>query len=158
MLVLLVRGFPRHISDRRALLIIFMLGISARLFFLGYPPNPDIYRYIWEGIIQNHGFNPYAVAPDDPMVAHLAQGEWRGLVAGVNHRWMTAIYPPAAMLMFRLLAWISPTVIWFKTVFLILDLGVMTDPAGADHAHASTAGFAPAGVCGKPAGHRFHLR
>jgi rSAM/selenodomain-associated transferase 2 len=126
MLVLLVRGFPRQISDRRALLIIFTLGISARLFFLVYPPNPDIYRYIWEGIIQNHGFNPYAVAPDDPMVAHLAQGEWRGLVAGVNHRWMTAIYPPAAMLMFRLLAWISPAVIWFKTVFLILDLGVMT--------------------------------
>jgi hypothetical protein len=26
-------------------------------------PGDDIWRYLWEGHIQNHGFNPYLIAP-----------------------------------------------------------------------------------------------
>jgi hypothetical protein len=75
LLVALVRRFPEHLSSGRAFPLIFALGAAARAAFLLYPPNTDIYRYIWEGAIQWHGFNPYGSAPDDPALAGLAQGD-----------------------------------------------------------------------------------
>lgn len=125
LLVMMVRFFPAHMKAAHALGLIAALGFIARSAFLFFPPNTDIYRYIWEGAIQNHGFNPYILSPDDPALAFLAQGELSGLWQDINHKWLSAIYPPAAMLFFRLLAGISPNPLFFKAVFLLFDMGVV---------------------------------
>ena len=89
------------------------------------PRTPTSIRYIWEGAVQWHGVNPYSVAPDDPALAGLAQGELAGVWQQVNHKGMTAIYPPASLLFCGAIAAISPTPLVFKAAFTLLDLGVM---------------------------------
>ncbi len=125
LLVMMFRAFPAHLKAAHALGLILGLGLAARAAFLFFPPNTDIYRYIWEGTVQNHGFNPYVTPPDDPSLAFLAQGDLSRFWHAINHKGLTAAYPPAAMLLFRLLAWISPTPLFFKSVFLLFDLGVI---------------------------------
>jgi len=126
LLVFMVRSFPAHLKTPHALSLILGLGIAARSAFLFFPPNTDIYRYIWEGVVQNHGFNPYLLPPNDPALTFLAQGDLGRIWQDLNHKAFAAVYPPAALMLFRLLAWISPTPLFFKAAFLLLDIGVMT--------------------------------
>ena len=125
LLIALVRRFPENLKPARAWILVFVLGVCGRLLFLPYPPGNDIFRYIWEGAVQNHGLNPYAIPPDSPSAVHLTIGELGSVWERINHRWLAAAYPPAAMLLFRLLAAISPSVLFFKAVFILFDLGVM---------------------------------
>jgi rSAM/selenodomain-associated transferase 2 len=125
LLIALVRSFPENLKPSRAWILVFVLGVCGRLLFLTYPPGNDIFRYIWEGVVQNHGLNPYAIPPDSPAATRLAAGDLGAVWERINHRWLTAAYPPAAMLLFRMLAAISPTVFFFKAVFILFDLGVM---------------------------------
>jgi rSAM/selenodomain-associated transferase 2 len=125
LLIALVRHFPETIKPSRAWILVFVLGACGRLLFLPYPPGNDIFRYIWEGAVQNHGLNPYAIPPDSSSAARLAVGELGAVLERVNHRWLAAVYPPAAMLLFRLLAAISPSALFFKAVFILFDIGVM---------------------------------
>jgi rSAM/selenodomain-associated transferase 2 len=125
LLVALVRWFPETLKPHHAWVLVVALGVSARLLFIPYPPGNDIFRSIWEGHVQNHGINPYLVPPDSPSLDHLAQGRLDVIRDGVNHAWLTAAYPPAALLLFRLMAWFSPSVFFFKAVFVLFDLGVM---------------------------------
>ncbi len=125
LLACMVRFFPGHLKTPQALGLIMGLGLAARSAFLFFPPNFDIYRYIWEGAVQSYGFNPYLLPPNDPALAFLAQGDLSRIWQNINHQALAAIYPPAALLFFRLLAWISPTPLLFKAAFLLLDFGVM---------------------------------
>jgi rSAM/selenodomain-associated transferase 2 len=119
------QAFPTRLTPAQALGLVFSLGVAARIAFLFFPSNTDVYRYIWEGAIQNHGFNPYVFAPNDPALAHLAQGELGGIWLQINNKSFAAIYPPAAMLLFRLLAMISPTALFFKSVLVLFDVGAL---------------------------------
>jgi rSAM/selenodomain-associated transferase 2 len=125
LLLVMVRFFPARLKTAHALCLILGMGLAVRAVFLFFPPNTDICRYIWEGAVQNHGFNPYITPPDDPSLAFLAKGDLAEAWQKINHKRLTAVYPPAAMLLLRTLAWISPTPIFFKAVFLLLDIGVM---------------------------------
>ena len=125
LLIALVRSFPESLKPSRAWILVFVLGVCGRLLFLTYPPGNDIFRYIWEGAAQNHGLNPYTIPPDSPSAVRLTVGELGAVWERINHRWLAAVYPPAAMLLFRLLAAISPSAFFFKAVFILIDLGVM---------------------------------
>jgi rSAM/selenodomain-associated transferase 2 len=120
-----VRHFPAQLKPAPAYGLILLLGIAARILFIAYPPNTDIFRYIWEGAIQLSGFNPYLTPPDHPSLSALAQGELNPIWRQLNHKGATAIYPPASMLLFRGLAAIGPTPLVFKSAFTLLDIGVM---------------------------------
>jgi len=100
LLIGLSRTFPNHLKAPRAFWVVIALGLAARAAFIFFPPNTDVYRYIWEGAIQNHGFNPYLFAPADPAVADLAHGELADIWQRINNKSLSAIYPPAAMLFF----------------------------------------------------------
>ncbi|MGB3210354.1 MAG: TIGR04283 family arsenosugar biosynthesis glycosyltransferase [Desulforhopalus sp.] len=125
LMILMVRSCPSHWSRQRIYSYVFLFGILGRLFFLTYPVSNDVYRYIWEGYIQNHGFNPYLAAPDDASLAGLINGEMRGIWEQVNHKSMSAIYPPLVTLFFRGLSAISPTPVMFKCTMIAVDLAVM---------------------------------
>jgi hypothetical protein len=103
----------------------WMGAIAPRLILLAMHPGDDIWRYLWEGHIQNHGFNPYLTAPSADELAplrldSLRLDEW----SQINHPDHAAIYPPIALLGFRLLALISPSVLLFKLSFTLADLGI----------------------------------
>ena len=96
------------------------IAILTRLLLLPMYPGDDIWRYLWEGYIQNLGFSPYQLPPNAPELIPY-RTDWWSLM---NHPDTSAIYPPVAQLGFRVLAAVSPSVLLFKLAFVIADLGV----------------------------------
>jgi len=119
---LMVRTCPRDWSLRRVAFVAISLGVMGRIGFFGFPVSNDVYRYIWEGFIQNQGFNPYQVAPNDPLLAGLIQGDMAAIWQQINHKDLSAAYPPLMMLLFRTLSAISPSPILFKIAMMGFDL------------------------------------
>lgn len=101
--------------------LIFVVALFSRIFLLPYPAGDDINRYIWEGEIQNEGFNPFELAPDDEKLKHFRNENWKG----INHKDIPTIYWPVAQILFKTIAKISPTIIAFKIVFILFDLGII---------------------------------
>ena len=125
LMVLMVSWFPARLSSKTALTGIFVLGILARLMFLPYPVGNDVFRYVWEGYVQNLGFNPFSYSPLDPALAEIARGGLYPIWQQINHPEITAAYPPVALLVFRILAWVHPDPFFFKAVMIGFDIGVM---------------------------------
>ena len=121
-MALMVRTCPSDWSLRRVAFVAVLLGVMGRVGFLWFPVGNDVYRYIWEGYIQNHGFNPYQVAPNDPSLARLIQGDMALIWQQINHKDLSAAYPPLMMILFRTLSAISPSPILFKVVMMGFDL------------------------------------
>ena len=98
-------------------------GLVFRATLAGVTPtlSDDIYRYVWDGRVQQAGVNPYRYAPQDAALAHLRTEEWRL----INHPGIPTIYPPLMQLAFRFGAALSPTVLAQKLTFLACDIAVM---------------------------------
>jgi hypothetical protein len=96
------------------------IAILSRLLLLPMTPSDDIWRYLWEGYIQNLGFSPYDQPPNATALIPYCT-DWWDLI---NHLDTSAIYPPLAQLGFRILAAIAPTVVLFKLAFILADLAV----------------------------------
>lgn len=92
--------------------------IGTRLILIWMTPSDDIYRYIWEGEVQNRGFSPYCLAPSSEILAPMRNHVWQL----VKFQEVTAIYPPLAELVLRFATSISATVIWLKLLFVAADL------------------------------------
>jgi rSAM/selenodomain-associated transferase 2 len=125
LLLTLVSRFPEHLDPYRAFFVIIILGFTARAIFLLYPAGNDIYRYIWEGYIQNQGFNPYIYAPEDPALSVIARGDLYPIWESVNHKSYPAVYPPLTLLIFRFLAGVKPDPVLFKIFMVLLEVGLM---------------------------------
>jgi len=125
LLIALVRRFPEHLSSYQAFLIVLTLGFTGRVLFLFYPAGNDIYRYVWEGQIQNLGFNPYMLAPNDPALSGIAHGKLYPIWQHINHKAFSAVYPPLTLLMFRLMVWLNPNPMLFKIILVLFDMGLM---------------------------------
>ena len=119
-----VRLFAKAPAAGRAVLF-WLVAIVLRVAVLPMEPGDDFWRYLWEGRIQQHGFNPYVESPDSPRLVALRDEGW----GKINHPQSAAIYPPATELVFAALARVvaataqSPgSVLLFKVVFLLADL------------------------------------
>jgi hypothetical protein len=112
------------VSVRRASLplwIILAVAAVLRLSLLLLEPHhsTDIYRYIWEGIIQADGFSPYLHVPADPALAHLRD---EAIWSRINRAdYAPTIYPPAAQLIFFAATQVAATVTWMKAVLLAFE-------------------------------------
>jgi hypothetical protein len=118
-----------HSRENRAVLWLVLLGALAfRLTLFFHPPSlsTDLYRYRWDGHVQNAGWNPYAVAPLDPRLAPLRDAGWYGMPVPE----IPTMYPPLSMLIFRATWRVLPDPIGFKLPFLLADLAVAAMLAG----------------------------
>ncbi len=86
-----------------------------------FPHGDDIHRYVWEGKIQLKGYNPYEYAPNAKELKPFRDKNWKG----INHKKISTIYWPAAQMIFKFCAYISPSVIHFKIIFTLFDIGVI---------------------------------
>ena len=96
------------------------VAIATRLILLGMAPGDDIWRYMWEGLLQTQGVSPYDFPPNASELVPLRTPWW----SSINHPGVTAIYPPLTQFGFRVLAWIAPSVWMFKFGFAAADLAV----------------------------------
>jgi alpha-1,6-mannosyltransferase len=105
-----------RVQHKTILWIILAGGLTMRLALMGSTPafEDDWYRYLWDGGVTAHGFNPYAASPDDaqgepyhyslqPLAQHSGV-----VIERVNHPELTTVYPPVAQAAFALAHLISP--------------------------------------------------
>lgn len=113
--------------------LLWGLGIGMRLALLPLLPHysDDIYRFLWDGWVQVNGVNPFLHPPADVALEAL-RTPWHELI---NHPEISTIYPPAAQLVFRLLALLGPSVLLFKGTWIACDLGVAWAVSRIAHRH-----------------------
>lgn len=104
----------------RSVLTMLALALTARALMFPFCVSDDVNRYAWEGKIQQAGFNPYRLAPNDPELADLRDENWEG----INHKDYPTVYPPAAQLLFRFCHWVWPDKRCLRLIFTLFDLGL----------------------------------
>ncbi len=111
---------------------LFYLGILFRtLFLFGIPFwSQDFYRFIWDGNLVSHGFNPYLNTPDQiinstslPNAQELYNK--MGALSAAHY----SNYPPLNQLIFGISSYVSPTSIFYnalilKLIILVSDIGI----------------------------------
>ena len=83
--------------------------------------SDDVYRYVWDGRVQLHGFHPYVYAPADPALEGLRDANW----SKVNHPDLRTVYPPLAQILFLALSALGAGPLGFKLVVALGDFGVV---------------------------------
>jgi hypothetical protein len=105
--------------------IVIGLGLAAfwHFLFLVKPPgsDDDIHRYVWDGRVQQLGYNPYIVVPNDPALSGLHTAETRTL----NHPDLPSPYPAGAELFFRGVTAIHESVFALKAAFVLCDCAIV---------------------------------
>ena len=112
--------FLERAGEGRALLwIILAAAVLFRLTLVSLEPSlsDDLYRYRWDGIIQRGGWNPYAIAPEDPRLVGIRDQYW----PHVSNQEMPNIYPPVTELVLRGTAAASVKLLAFKAPMLIAE-------------------------------------
>ena len=80
--------------------------------------DSDMVRYVWDGRAQRFGYNPYAVVPSDPSLAHTHTAD----TVRMPSRHDRTPYPPAAQLFFRLMVTVWESARVMKSVLTLLDM------------------------------------
>jgi alpha-1,6-mannosyltransferase len=109
--------------DRFTFPIILTVAIGCRLVTLFAEPylSTDIYRYVWDGVVQHAHISPYRYVPGNAALAFLRAPN-QDVFDHINRRdYAHTIYPPAAQALFYLITWISPTVMFMKTVMVLFE-------------------------------------
>jgi len=123
--LLAVRLVLRNPLPRQALWIVLLVAAVTRAGIIPAPPflSSDIYRYVWDGQVQNAGINPYSYIPADPALAKLRD---EAIFPHIN-RAATAptIYPPAAQIVFAVTGFFSRSVLGMKLAMLAFELLAM---------------------------------
>ncbi len=124
----------RPLAGRTALFVALVSGLLFRLLLLPEPPllSDDYFRYLWDGLLQTGGINPYRYAPADPALTGLADS----LQNQLNHPEVRTIYPPLAQLVFLFAAatgggWLTLKAIWLACDVTIAALLYQLLPARA---------------------------
>jgi alpha-1,6-mannosyltransferase len=115
--VLLTRGAtyrPRYL----AVVVVGALALRAWAVTTEPGHSDDVYRYLWDARVQQHGYNPYLAPPEDQRLAGLRNEAW----ARVNNRHLPTIYPPLAQLAFRVAARPAAPLLGWKLLVLGAEL------------------------------------
>lgn len=93
---------------------IFIVGLTLRLSLLLVPNylSTDLYRYLWEGHLLRNGINPYLFEPAAPELLRFHTSYW----GQIDHKNLSAIYPPLAQLCFAVFG--HTEIVW--RIFLVL--------------------------------------
>jgi alpha-1,6-mannosyltransferase len=116
-------GFTRTHATRTTTILLVFAAIVFRATLWPMEPtlSDDLQRYRWEGMVQAHGWNPYAIAPNDPRLSRL-RDKYYEIMPG---REIPAIYPPATELLFRTTWKVFPGPTEFKVPFAAADVLVL---------------------------------
>ena len=104
------------------LLVCLGLALLWRLALLGAAPlvSDDIYRYIWDGRVQQVGISPYAIAPADRAAAPFHTEVTRRI--DPTSAVLPSIYPPLAQRFFLAVTLIDDSVLAMMLAILVCDL------------------------------------
>ena len=111
-------------TDKLTFPIILGVALICRLATLFADPalSSDVFRYVWDGIVQHAGINPYRYVPADPAIAFLRDASEGNIYPAINRAtYAHTIYPPFAQLFFWVVTYISPTLTMMKTAMVLCE-------------------------------------
>jgi alpha-1,6-mannosyltransferase len=109
--------------NRYTFWIIVAFAIACRLVALLPAPylSTDVYRYVWDGVVQHARINPYRYVPGDARLTFLRAPN-QNIYDHINRRdYARTIYPPVAQMLFFIISFISPTVTFMKTAMVLFE-------------------------------------
>jgi len=103
-------------TDRASFWIVIGFAIAFRAMTIFADPfsSSDIYRYVWDGIVQHAHISPYRYVPGDLALSFL-RAPHQHIFDNINRRdYAHTIYPPVAQMIYWLVTLFSPTVFAMK--------------------------------------------
>lgn len=105
---------------------ILLFAIIFRVALIGLPPSlsDDAYRYIWDGLVQHEGLNPYQFPPEEVPVDTLKDDS---VYNNLNSKSFISVYPPVSQYIFRFGSqWHNPnsylSYYLIKVIFVLAEL------------------------------------
>ena len=115
--VLIVRTQPTNRATF-GIVIGFAIAMQAITYLADPFLSSDIYRYVWDGIVQHAHISPYRYVPGNAALTFLREPN-QDIFDNINRRdYARTIYPPIAQMIYWLATYISPTVEGMKLVML----------------------------------------
>ena len=104
------------------LLILFGLIFRLTLFPASVTTSHDVNRYIWEGKILSHGYNPFTTAPRDSQLVKYRSN----IYDDITYKNMETIYPPMAQATFLSAYFLTgESTLGLKIIYFFFDLMIM---------------------------------
>jgi len=110
-------------TNRYTLGIILAVAALCSMVPLLVPPvmSSDVYRYVWDGLVQHAGISAYRYIPADPALNFL-QVTHKELFEHINRRnYAHTIYPPGAEILFFLITSINSSVAFMKIGMVLCE-------------------------------------
>jgi len=98
--------------DRATVWLVLGFAVAMRSMTIFAEPfsSSDIYRYVWDGIVQHAHVNPYRYVPGDAALTFL-RAPHQEVFDNINRRdYARTIYPPVAQMIYYCVTLFSPTV------------------------------------------------
>ncbi|NIR96664.1 MAG: hypothetical protein GWO03_00900 [Gammaproteobacteria bacterium] len=108
-------------SDPTFLILAFALVFRATLFLSEPSLSDDIYRYVWDGAILNHGVDPYRYPPQAAELAPFRDT----LYPSINHKDIGTPYGPLTLAAFAFTERIAHSVYAMKVPFILCDIAII---------------------------------
>ena len=111
----------RQPVDRYTFWIVVVFAVLCRLTLLTPEPylSSDIYRYVWDGMVQHRGVNPYRYFPGNDHLRFLRDDD---IFPNINRRdYAPTIYPPLAQIFFFLVTWVGATLTMMKLAMMAME-------------------------------------
>ncbi len=100
----------------------FAIAFRAMTVFADPFLSSDIYRYVWDGVVQHAHINPYRYVPADPALQFLRPPDsamQNDVFDNINRKeYAHTIYPPVAQMIYWLATFFSPTVTAMKAAMV----------------------------------------
>jgi hypothetical protein len=94
------------------------LSLLVNIIYFFYPFSDDVYRYLWEGYIQSHGYDPYIYDPNHTYLIEFRDTWW----SGINHKDLSAAYPPLVQYLFQFLSLFYPSPNLWKAFLIFINI------------------------------------
>lgn len=107
---------------------LLLLAGVIRLVLLPVPPllSEDAWRYLWDGLVQHQGLNPFRYAPNEAALDALgALPGYAEVRREIGHAHIPTIYPPAAQLAFYGAAAFGPALVAIRAMLVVADVAVV---------------------------------
>jgi len=109
------------------------VGLLSRLILIPSQPvlEDDYYRYLWDGAVTAHGYNPYVYSPleimeennDVPEELHQLAKDSGEIIKNINHPHIRTIYPILSQAVFAVAYFLDDWQYWsWKVLLLLFDL------------------------------------
>lgn len=120
--VLVLKTIPNEATSWGLIGIIIFLSIIFRISLLPSEPtvlSKDMYRYIWDGRVQQNGINPYQYPPGADELEKMRDDR---IFPNINRKDYPTLYPAGAQVFFRIFhALVGDSVTGFKAIMVLFD-------------------------------------